>query len=318
MSLKVIQGSSVRETRQEGTSIPIPPSIEKIISNSIAIEAEDAKETGRLGFMARALIQATMPHSDPGDISSWQRVNGNFALFIQSGLRHGKKEPIPIGLPYGCIPRLLLAWISSEVVKKKERTLILGQTLSEFLSKLGLSRQGGKRGDITRLKEQQIRLFSSSISYLYTSECTFQREFFNIADSIKLWWEPKKPEEIKWKSEIILSQRFFEETLNNSIPIDIRAIKLLKNSALALDIYCWLTYRMSYLKKPTTVPWKALKMQFGSDYADTKQGRYKFKMKFITQLKKVLLVYSHAKVADTEKGVLLKSSKTHIKLSYNS
>ena len=317
MSLKVIRGSSARETRQGGTGILIPPSIEKIISDSIAIEAEDAKEAGKLGFMARALIQATMPHSDPGDISSWQRVNGNFALFIQSGLRQGDKAPIPIGLPYGCIPRLLLAWISSEVVKKKERTLILGQTLSEFLSKLGLSRQGGKRGDITRLKEQQIRLFSSSISYLYTSESTFQREFFNIADSIKLWWEPKKPEEIKWKSEIILSQRFFEETLNNSVPIDIRAIKLLKNSALALDIYCWLTYRMSYLKKPTTAPWEALRMQFGSDYADTKQGRYKFKMKFMTQLKKVLLVYNDARVATTETGILLKPSKTHVKVNYN-
>lgn len=281
------------------------------------MEAEDAKETGRLGFMARALIQATMPHSDPGNVSAWQRVNGNFALFIQSGLMHGNKEPIPIGLPYGCIPRLLLAWISSEVVKKKERTLILGQTLSEFISKLGLSRQGGKRGDITRLKEQKIRLFSSFISYLYTSECLFQREFFNISDSIKLWWEPKKPEEVKWKSEITLSQRFFEETLNNSIPINIATIKLLKNSALELDIYCWLTYRISYLKKPTTVPWETLRMQFGSDYADTKQGRYKFKIKFITQLKKVLLVYGNAKVAATEKGILLKPSKTHIKFIYN-
>src|SRR5260363_359615 len=140
MSLKVIQGSSTKKPGQERISLLIPPSIEKIISDSIAMEAEDAKETGRLGFMARALIQATMPHSDPGNVSAWQRVNGNFALFIQSGLMHGNKEP----------------------------TLILGQTLSEFISKLGLSRQGGKRGDITRLKEQKIRLFSSFISYLYT------------------------------------------------------------------------------------------------------------------------------------------------------
>src|SRR5260363_412115 len=265
MSLKVIQGSSTKKPGQERISLLIPPSIEKIISDSIAMEAEDAKETGRLGFMARALIQATMPHSDPGNVSAWQRVNGNFALFIQSGLMHGNKEPIPIGLPYGCIPRLL----------------------------------------------------SSFISYLYTSECLFQREFFNISDSIKLWWEPKKPEEVKWKSEITLSQRFFEETLNNSIPINIATTKLLKNSALELDIYCWLTYRISYLKKPTTVPWETLRMQFGSDYADTKQGRYKFKIKFITQLKKVLLVYGNAKVAATEKGILLKPSKTHIKFIYN-
>src|SRR5260364_369984 len=81
MSLKVIQGSSTKKPGQERISLLIPPSIEKIISDSIAMEAEDAKETGRLGFMARALIQATMPHSDPGNVSAWQRVNGNFALF---------------------------------------------------------------------------------------------------------------------------------------------------------------------------------------------------------------------------------------------
>jgi hypothetical protein len=32
-------------------------------------------------------------------------------------------------------------------------------------------------------------------------------------------------------------------------------LDVLKNSALALDIYFWLTHRMKYLRKTTTVPW---------------------------------------------------------------
>lgn len=308
MSLKLINTE-----RSEKEEFELSPSINKIIAESLAMEAEDAKEAGRLGFMARALIQATMPHSNPGHVSAWQRVNGNFALFMQSGFSQGNKTPVPVGLPYGCMPRLLLAWISSEVVKKRERTLILGHTLSEFLSKLGLSRQGGARGDITRLKEQQIRLFAASVSYVYQADGFSQREFFNIADSVKLWWEPKKPEEIKWRSELTLSQRFYDEILNNSAPIDLGAIKALKNSALALDIYCWLTYRMSYLKRITTIPWDALRLQFGSDYADTKQGRYEFKRKFITQLQKVLIIYVEARLQISDKGLILKPSRTHIR-----
>jgi hypothetical protein len=50
-------------------------------------------------------------------------------------------------------------------------------------------------------------------------------------------------------------------------------LRALRGSALRLDIYAWLTYRMSYLQRPTTVRWPSLRAQFGSDLADTKQGR---------------------------------------------
>ena len=30
---------------------------------------------------------------------------------------------------------------------------------------------------------------------------------------------------------------------------------------MALDLYCWATYRVSYLKRPTEIPWELLKMQ---------------------------------------------------------
>lgn len=293
-------------------NIIIPKNINRIISESLALEAEEAKSAGRLGFMARALVQATMPHSDPGNINAWQRVNGNLALFMQSGLRQGEKIPEPIGLPYGSIPRLLLTWISSEVTKTKERVLILGSRLSEFLSKLELSRQGGARGDITRLKEQMQRLFSATISFQYAEPGYETYGGFKLADSVTLWPNPKRPEDVTWRSEIVLSERFYNEIINASIPIDIGAIKLLKNSALALDIYCWLTYRMSYLKQPTVIPWDSLRLQFGSDYANTKQGKYEFKRKFITQLKKVLIVYNRANVEAIENGLMLKPSKTHI------
>ena len=37
-------------------------SIERLISEALAIEAEQAQDAGALGFMARAMVQATMPH----------------------------------------------------------------------------------------------------------------------------------------------------------------------------------------------------------------------------------------------------------------
>ena len=65
---------------------------------------------------------------------------------------------------------------------------------------------------------------------------------------------------------------------------------------------------MSYLKKPIQIPWPALQMQFGADYAQTRQ----FKAAFLDHLRKVLLVYPQAHVEEGPHGLILKPSKPHI------
>ena len=77
---------------------------------------------------------------------------------------------------------------------------------------------------------------------------------------------------------------------------------------MAIDIYQWLTHRMSYLRKPYTIPWPALQLQFGCDY-----GReIDFRRKFLPHLKRVLELYPQAKVEPGSGGLLLKPSRTHV------
>jgi hypothetical protein len=90
------------------------------------------------------------------------------------------------------------------------------------------------------------------------------------------------------------------------------ALKALKRSPMALDIYFWLTYRMSYLQKDTLVPWELLQMQFGADYATEGQGPRDFKKKFLARLKQVVTIYESARVASPDKGLLLKPSPPHV------
>jgi len=91
------------------------------------------------------------------------------------------------------------------------------------------------------------------------------------------------------------------------------ALKALKRSPMAIDIYCWLTYRMSYLRRPTSIPWELLQAQFGCDYPDTAQGKAHFKQKFNQHLKSVLVVYPEAKLEASKDSLTLKPSKTHVK-----
>jgi hypothetical protein len=279
--------------------------IEKLVSEVLAIEAETAKQAGALGYMARAMVQATMPHSKVNG-NEFFRTNGLFTLTILSSSK--------IGLPYGTIPRLLLAWMSTEAVRTKDRNLVLGRTLSSFMTELELIPTGGRWGSITRLKDQMTRLFSASISCTYDDGNHWAIQNINPISKADLWWNPKQPDQATiFESSLTLSEEFFKEITNNPVPIDIRVLKSLKRSPLALDIYCWLTYRLSYLKQTTTIPWEVLQLQFGSDYATDLQGIRNFKKAFLRELKKVNIFYQEAKLESLDSGLNLKPGNPHIK-----
>lgn len=277
---------------------------DKLVRQAFMIEAEEAQQAGAVGFIARALTQATMPHkATPGN--EFKRRNGSFILSMLA--------PSDIGLPYGSIPRLVISWITTEAVRTKSPVLELGPSLSNFMAELGLIPTGGRWGTITRLRDQMTRLFASSVTCIYKDNDKTGIFGVKMVKEARLWWNPKAPGETPlWKSTLILSTDFYEEVVKSPVPVDIRALKALKRSPMALDIYCWLTYRMSYLRKPTEMPWTALQMQFGADYAMQGQGTRDFKKKFLHHLRDVLTLYPEANVEDGERGLLLKPSKPHV------
>jgi hypothetical protein len=271
-----------------------------LINRALAIEDEMALDADALGFMARAMVQATLPHSKV-EGNEFTRKNGNYSLTILS--------PSAIGLPYGSVPRLLLAWVTTEAVKTKSRELELGDSLSGFMRELDLVPTGGRWGSITRLKEQTKRLFASSITAVYEQGQGTQIINQAVADRAVFWWHPKDPNQTAlWKSSINLTENFYKEIIDRPVPIDMRAIKALKKSPMALDIYTWLTYRMSYLKRPTAIPWTSLAMQFGSNYSHIRN----FKLAFLGEMKKVVTVYGGVQVEVMPTGLLVKPSLTHI------
>lgn len=281
-----------------------PQNLDKLITDALAIEAQDAKEAGALGYMARALIQATMPHSRP-ETNEFERRNGAFTLVMIA--------PSRVGLPYGVVPRLMLAWMTTEVVLTKSRELVLGDSMSDFMRQLDMVPTGGRWGSIARLREQSRRLFTTSVSCLYHNAEASGEAGFRIADRHMLWWDPKQPDQRSFfESTVTISERFYDEILSSPVPIDMRTMKALKKSPLALDIYFWLTYRLSYLRQPRVIPWAALQLQFGAEYATEGQGPRDFKRAFLRELKKVVLFYRKARFSVQDRGLVLEPSPTHV------
>lgn len=279
---------------------PITPGAEKLISKALAIQDEAAVDAGAVGFMGRTLIQATLPHRKVNG-PEFTRTNGNLTLSLLA--------PSQIGLPYGSIPRLLLAYVTREAVRTQRPEIELGESMSAFMRELGLKPTGGEKGDITRLKDQTQRLFACSITAIHTGGKRGKIINRTIADEADLWWNPLDPEQAaEWKARVVLNKRFFDEVVTDPVPVDMRALKALKQSPLALDTYCWLTHRVSYMLKASTIPWTTLAAQFGSHYARDRD----FKAAFLAELRKVQEVYPTARAEPTEAGLLIKPSPPHI------
>lgn len=67
-------------------------SINRLISEALALEEEEVKKAGNVGYMARALVQATMPHSKI-EGNEFQRENGSFTLTMLAPSRGGSLSP---------------------------------------------------------------------------------------------------------------------------------------------------------------------------------------------------------------------------------
>ena len=156
------------------------------------VEASEADPD--MGFMARLLALCCLPRTNPGDRWKYVRRNGPYELIMISG---GKTK-----LPYGNLPRLLLAWVSTEAVKTQSPMLILGNSLAEFMRKLGIQDDSGSpRGDRTRLRNQMDRLFSATLQFIYEDrgpdDSPQVKDTFTapVARKTHLVWNPRRPDE---------------------------------------------------------------------------------------------------------------------------
>ena len=123
-----------------------------------------------LGFMARLLVLCSLPRSNPGNRSKYIRRNGPYTLGMTAGIN--------TKLPYGNIPRLLLAWVCSEAVRTQSPVLSLGKSLSEFMRALGVYDSSGRTQ--TRLRNQMKRLFGCTVSLIYeNAQCEATANYSN-------------------------------------------------------------------------------------------------------------------------------------------
>ena len=171
------------------------------------------------------------------------------------------------------------------------RELFLGDSLSDFLEKVGIPKGGGAR---TRLREQMNRLFNAHVSLIYRDKHDRVTVNATIADRTEFWWNERQPDErTLWQSKIVLSENFFNEIISHPVPLDMNILAALTRSALGLDLYVWLNYRVFGLTRPYRLTWPQIYRQFGINPATATNKRIvdDFRTKCVRELKKIKIAW---------------------------
>lgn len=300
---------------------PVMPRPRRTNSDLIKAANEIRAKQQNIGFMAGLFVQVCLPYRDPGDVPVWTRRNGNLTLRVQPGWtfdEHGRD--VPIGYPSGVMPRLLINWMSTEAVRTKSPDLELGDSMRSFMAKLNLKPTGGKNGSISRLRTQMERLFRARLSLHQDTADSQLGADLSIASFWNLQWPSRSTKDHPDQQSLLpsvvrLSPDFFQAVVDSPVPVDMDALIALRGSAFRLDLYVWLTYRMSYLSQPTIVTWKQISEQFGYRVKwENRMSVRQFKSDVLKHLDKVLIVYNEARVEAVDAGLKLRPSPPHVPL----
>lgn len=264
----------------------------RIEKHSPEIFEKSALERNQIAYIPRFLSQAPLP-TRLNNISEWRRsINKHKYTYI---------SPSSIGLPGGAYSRLILIKINTLAKITKSPEINLGLTYAEFMHWMGLNQSGGEtKGNIESFKKHFIRCINCVIHHESHQGDILEYSISPIIESAQI----HSKSSWHWKPVVKLSTPFFEASLN-SAPIDLGALKCLSPGSLRMDIFCFLSSRLFYLKKETSIPWIELETMFATPGTASRSFRQSFKK----ALAEALVFYKDANTCITKRGLILKPSK---------
>ncbi|MFT8443409.1 MAG: replication protein RepA, partial [Bifidobacterium aquikefiri] len=277
-------------------------------------------------YLLSDFCKFSLPYTDPGNVESWKRINGNTLYTVNPNLYVKDKKQYALW-PYGKIARLLLIWISTQVMLHKADNLMLTlpQSLNQLMKEIGIYRHDGKPNG---REYNRYRVALQAICGMRTQVTTYEGDDENgmmagknliIADTYNLGWGFKTMGEL---STISLNKSTYEH-MQHSTPLDAAAVFLLTNTnplvkgrsrGQDLDLYTWLNARNYSLihspsRQTSPITWQQLANQFGNTY-----GRLdNFIRRFKSSLNNVRMVWPDLNVEIIDgQGIILHRSKRSV------
>ena len=191
--------------------------------------------------------------------------------------------------------------------------------MSHFLKAIGieLRANGGKRGNVTLLREQIKRLASSVITVQSDDGIHTRGRNTQILDDWNLWFDPRDPNQGSFmESELVLTSKFFQYVAESPIPIDLNVLRQLTKPR-SMDIYIWLTLKQYWLAKNNrdayTFTWDMMAANFTTKKLKTTQEIADFRREIKKSIHDILSVWPNAGIEADTNGVTVTKTATSIR-----
>lgn len=262
----------------------------------------DANQRQDINYVHAVLCQVGLPRRKVQE-SSFARTHKGASLLVEAGRLWNGRDWVQQFVPYGPKPRLMLADLFTYAVTHRTKVVPVEDSVTAYLARLGFTNQGGSKGPLTMFRNQALALsacrLSLGISYGMHAHTIDEKPFKRFS----AWLADKGGQRSIWPAEIELTSDFYSSLIDHAVPLDAMALATLSGSALALDIYTWLAYRLHQLTRPTFLPWKPLREQFGQEYEGA-SGAKNFKKDFLSAFRQVTSVYPEAAKSEHVNGGL--------------
>ena len=232
-----------------------------------------------LRYMPTPLAICGLPYKAPaaGEFE-FERKQGRMGVVVTAGkLRAPDGRRVQQQLPWGPKARLIMAHLSTEALRNRSRIIETSETLSGFMRDMGFTPRGGPRGNIEPFKEQLRALAACRMEISAWDGKRSGTVDVKPLDKVELWFSDHPDQQTLWPTQVAFSQPFYDELQKHALPIDVRVLRALSNSARRLDLMFWVTYRITRLQTHLILDWRPLKEQFGQGYARDRAFREAFK-----------------------------------------
>lgn len=266
----------------------------------------DGPSPDNLRYMPTPLAICGLPYKQlPSDILEFERAQGKMAVTISAGkLRAPDGRRLQQPVPFGPKARLIMAHLSTEALRNQSPVVETSETLSGFMRDMGFDPRGGRNGNIEPFKEQLRALAACRMEISTWDGKRSGQVDVKPLQKVELWFAENPDQQSLWPTKIAFSQDFYDELKKHALPIDVRVLRALSNSARRLDLMMWVTYRITRLKTKLILDWQPLKNQFGEGYSRDRD----FRAALVDDLAALKELFPKLPVKLTERGLEMEAA----------
>jgi hypothetical protein len=263
-----------------------------------------------VGYTHPIFLQCFLPtrHSEKNR-QRWQTNCGRASLVIRAGELANPETPNEYEacvVPAGPKARFVIGYVNDFIQRRNIPTVNMGDSLRDAMQKMNIS-VGGKNGkELTR----EVKNFAAAEIGLgvWDDSGHVHHKRALIAPHMSFWLEKNPNQQTIWQPEMTVSPEYFAAVREGDrlAPFYWPAMVALQNDTRAMDIHCFLTYRLrNGLKRPVVLHVKALHALFGADIQEQKKFWQSFKKSLVAAHK----WYPQAQLEVKNDCIVLKDSR---------